>query len=62
MSLLTFDIKYMFRAHMSHRFMLVVTYGVTNYLLSIPLYRGIIPEIGERRNMHNLCILQTWST
>ena len=34
------DIKYMYRASTGHKFILVVTDEVTNYLVTIPLYRG----------------------
>ena len=40
MSKLNCDIKYMYRASTCHKFILVVVDKVTNYPVTIPLYRG----------------------
>ena len=37
----------MYRASTGHRFILVVTDEVTNYLVTIPFHRGTSPEIGD---------------
>ena len=45
MSKLSCDIKCMYRASTDHRFILVATDEVTNYLVTIPLYIGTSHEI-----------------
>ena len=44
---LSCDIKCMYRASTGHRFILVVTNEVTNYLVTIPLHRGTSHDVGE---------------
>ena len=41
------DFKNMYRSRTGHEFILVVTDEVTNYLVTIPLYRGSSHEIAE---------------
>ena len=47
MSKFTCNIKYMYRANTCHKFILVVTDKVPNYLVTIPLYRRALHEVRE---------------
>ena len=52
---LSCDIKYMYRTSTGQRFILVVADEVTNYLVTIPLYRGTSHEVGEAFINHVFC-------
>ena len=45
----------MYRGITGHRFILVVSDEVKNYLFTIPLYRGTSHEIGEAPIKHVFC-------
>ena len=47
MSKLSSAVKYMCRISTDHKFILVVTDEVTNYLATIPLYKGTLHYVGE---------------
>ena len=44
---LSSNIKHMYKASAGYRFILVVASEVTNYLMTIPLYRGTSHEIED---------------
>ena len=49
------DIKYMYRTHIGHKFMLVFTDEVTNYLVPIFSYRGTSHKIRQALINHVFC-------
>ena len=55
MSKLSCDIKYMYRASTGYKFILVVKGEVTNYLVTITLYRGISYKFRDTLINHIFC-------
>ena len=58
-SKLSCDIKYTSRASTCHKFILVVANKATNYLVTIPLYRGTSHEVGEALINHGFAKMAT---
>ena len=55
MTKLSCSIKFMYRASTDHEFILVFTDEVTDCLVTILLYRGTSPEVGEALINHVFC-------
>ena len=47
MTKISYDIKYVDRASKGKRFIFVITDGSKNYLVTKPLHRGTLHELGE---------------
>ena len=47
LSRLSMDLKVMPRSHKGHKFILFIIDGVTNYLITVPIYHARSEEVGE---------------
>ena len=57
MSKLSMDLKVMPRSQKGHKFILCIIDEMTNYLITVPIYRSRSEEVGEALIEHNIKIL-----